>query len=440
MHKKNGYVVDCVYPSYFYADTQPLWLSTVARLRGLQGPDIDTAYRYCELGCGTGFNVIVAAALNPLGQFVGIDFNPQHIAMARELARDMGVTNVAFRCCDFQQFFKDDMVPFDMMNCHGVWSWVSPGSQRMILEIVARHLKPKGLFCLHYMCHPGSTSMLPVHDFLRGVTQQGDVGSAASVARALDAVDDLLATGYGNDQPRLQKRLRGLRSAGVDNLAHDLLSDFWSVHNARDIHLVAAQASLSFIGSSEVFYNTDPTICIPPEMQALLAKNPSPAVIETLKDMASQRPHRSDVFQKNAARPSGREHLDALNSLAFMRIEKNAGVDMFNFVTPFGAVALSDGQFNSILDLATKKDTFTFGDLVSADDSPAAVNKAVQAVTLMLHAKLICPAQKDQSKGGAELIAQINRMLMARKVGLEIERDSASAHFRVSKDNAQHGR
>jgi SAM-dependent methyltransferase len=429
MHKKNGYVMDSVYPSYFYADTQPLWLSTVARLRGLQGPDIDSAYRYCELGCGTGFNVIVAATLNPLGQFVGIDFNPQHIAMARELARDMGVTNIAFRCCDFEQFFKDDTVPFDMMNCHGVWSWVSPGSQRMILEIVARHLKPKGLFCLHYMCHPGSTSMLPVHNFLRGVTQQGDVGSAASVARALDAVDDLLATGYGNDQPRLQKRLRGLRSAGVDNLAHDLLSDFWSVHNASDIHLMAAQASLSFIGSSDVFYNTDPTICIPPEMQALLAKNPSPAVIETLKDMASQRPHRSDVFQKNAARPSGREHLDALNSLAFVGNKTMAGADLLNIPTPLGEVALSGDVVRRLADLVASKKPFTFEDLALADGSPEAVNDAVQAMTLMLHAKRISSAQKDVAKACQTSVAKINGLLEARQVALQLDRESATACF-----------
>ncbi|MDT1817416.1 SAM-dependent methyltransferase, partial [Acinetobacter baumannii] len=75
MHAHAAYPTDRVYPSYFYPDTQPLALSTVARLRGIQGPNLDRAYRYCELGCGTGFNVILAAALNPVGHFTGVDIN-----------------------------------------------------------------------------------------------------------------------------------------------------------------------------------------------------------------------------------------------------------------------------------------------------------------------------------------------------------------------------
>lgn len=429
MHKQNGYVMDRVYPSYFYPDTQPLWLSTIARLHGIHGPDVDAAYRYCELGCGTGFNTIVAAALNPAGHFTGVDVNPRHIALAGALARDMGVTNIDFIVCDFQQFLQCATPQFDFMNCHGVWSWVAPASQRAILDIVARHLKPKGLFCLHYMCHPGSTPMLPVQHLLRGLIGPGSTDSGTAVARALDAVDHLLATGYGAGQPRLQERLRGLRSAGVDNLAHDLLSDFWSVQHASDVHRLAAQASLSFVGSADMFYNLAPALCIARAMQPLLEQNASPAFVETLKDLASGRPHRADVFQKNAARPTGHEYWGALNTLAFRRNPRRPAPDLQNIPTPLGPLAVSDDAFVRILALARRQSSFTFSELGLNPASPAAVNRAVQAITIMLHAGLIHPAQSARSTAGVAAIDAINRLLTERQVSLQLEPDTATAWF-----------
>jgi len=429
MHKQNGYVMDSVYPSYFYPETQPLWLSTIARLHGLHGPDLDAPYRYCELGCGTGFNAIVAAALNPVGHVTGVDFNPRHIALATALARDMGLKNIEFICCDFQQFLQHTTRQFDFMNCHGVWSWVAPASQRNILEIVARHLTPKGLFCLHYMCHPGSTPMLPVQHLVRGLIGPATTDSRVAVAHALDAVDHLLAIGYADDQPRLKQRLRGLRGAGADNLAHDLLSDYWSVQHASEVHRLAAQASLSFVGSADMFYNLDPAFSMPRELQPLLKQNPSPAFVETLKDMASGRPHRADVFQKNAARPSGQQYWDALNALTFRRNPQRPDPDLHDIATPFGPIDVTDDGFLRILALADRQSTFTFSELGLRPASPAAVNQAVQAITIMLHAGLIHPAQNDRSKADAASIAAINRLLTARNVSLQLEPDTATGRF-----------
>ncbi|GGY35567.1 class I SAM-dependent methyltransferase [Pseudoduganella albidiflava] len=429
MQKKNGYVVDSVYPSYFYPDTQPLWLSTIARLRGIRGPDLERPWRYCELGCGTGFNAIVAAALNPHAEVVGIDFNPHHIDIARAMARDMGVANVAFQCRDFQQFAHENKAGFDIIDCHGVWSWVSPGVQRSILEIVARHLRPKGLFCLHYMCHPGSTPMIPVHHLLRGLARPGPGGSRAAVAEGLRAIDQLLSAGLFDDQPRLRDRLSTLKNADADHLAHDLLGDFWSVHNAGDIHWLAAQAGVSFIGSSEVFYNTDSAICIPDDMRPLLRQDAPPALVETLKDMASGRPHRSDVFQKNASAPTAGERLAALESMDFIARGDAPDGDLSTIGTPLGPMAITDGTFRAMADLARRGGTLSFGELAAAAGPAGAIDKTVQAIAMLLHAGILVPAQKDHLKAGPAAIANINALLAARNVALRLDRDGANACF-----------
>lgn len=428
MQAQAAYVTDRVYPSYFYPESQPLALSTVARLRGIQGPDLDRPYRYCELGCGTGFNVILAAALNPLGHFTGVDINREHIALARALARDMGVSNVEFHCRDLQGFVQDNTVAFDIANCHGVWSWVAPGVQRSILEFVARHLKPKGLFCLHYMCHPGSTAMIPVHQLFRGMARQGQGDLRVAVARGLEAVERLLAAGYYDDQPRLRDRLRGLQHVDTDALAHELLAEFFSVHHAGDIHWLAGQAGLSFIGSSEPFFNTDPAICIPREMHPLLAGDGSPAFVETLKDMGSQRPHRSDVFQKHASLPGAQERRDALDSLAFLH-DADAAPEFPTIATPLGPITVSDDAFLRLAGLARENGRVAFRDLAAMLPAGDVVGKGVQAVRMMLHAGLLRTEQAAASRAAAASIATINRLLDQRKVSLRLDRDAATARI-----------
>lgn len=428
MQAHPAYVTDRVYPSYFYPESQPLALSTVARLRGIPGPNLDQPYRYCEPGCGTGFNIILAAAMNPVGHFTGVDINREHIELARTLARDLGVSNVEFHCRDLQGFVQDNTVAFDIANCHGMWSWVAPGVQRSILEFVARHLKPRGLFCLHYMCHPGSTAMIPVHALFRSMARQGKGDSRAAVARGLDALETLLAAGYYDDQPRVRARLRDLKHAAPDALAHELLAEFFSVHHAGDIHWLAAQAGLSFIGGSEPFYNTDPAICLPGEMHPLLAGDSSPAFLETLKDMAGRRPHRSDVFQKNAALPGARERQAALDALVFVH-DADAAPDFPTIATPLGPMTISDTAFLRLAELARQQGRVAFRDYAAMLPAGDAAGKGVQAVRMMLHAGLLRPEQAESSRAGAPQLAAINRLLAPRQVGLRLRRDCATGQF-----------
>lgn len=82
-----GYVQDVAYPAHFHREIQPLWLSMLTRFLGSAPPDLTRPYSYCELGCGVGINLLVAAATNPQGQFVGVDFNERHLTIARDAIR-----------------------------------------------------------------------------------------------------------------------------------------------------------------------------------------------------------------------------------------------------------------------------------------------------------------------------------------------------------------
>ena len=73
------------YTDTFFNELNPHAIRCIAAMRGFDIPD-SHSFTYCELGCGTGHSLIVFAAANPHAQFIGIDFNEEHIAHAKQRA------------------------------------------------------------------------------------------------------------------------------------------------------------------------------------------------------------------------------------------------------------------------------------------------------------------------------------------------------------------
>ena len=70
-------------------------------------PGPDDAVSYLELGCGQGFGALVLAASNPHWKVTAIDFNPAHIAAARDWAAKAGIDNITFLEADLSTLAED---------------------------------------------------------------------------------------------------------------------------------------------------------------------------------------------------------------------------------------------------------------------------------------------------------------------------------------------
>ncbi len=249
MHKETGYVVDVPYPPHFHKEIQPVWLASLVHFLGAAAPDINKPYAYCELGCGMGINLLIAAATNPQGQFVGVDFNEAHLAIAKDAARLIGLKNIRFVHADFAQFSQENNLFFDFIVSHGVWSWIAPNQQKSILQIAARSLKPRGLLYLHYMCYPGATQMIPVQKLLNDLAQHLPGTSEQNIRAGLDFVSQLDAAGVFVDQPNLGARLEALKQKNASYLAHDFLNDHWRPQHSVDLHRLVAQAGVVYLAA-----------------------------------------------------------------------------------------------------------------------------------------------------------------------------------------------
>src|SRR5688500_10670026 len=90
------------YPTGTYSQTHVRRLAAMARLFGVNAPDVRTC-RVLEIGCGEGANLLGMAVDLPESQFVGIDISQSAIDRANELAADAGVENVTFRQGDVME-------------------------------------------------------------------------------------------------------------------------------------------------------------------------------------------------------------------------------------------------------------------------------------------------------------------------------------------------
>ena len=127
----SGYVTDIAYLPGYYRHQSPLHLRLACLLGGVSPPNLSSGSPLCylELGCGHGFGALALAACNPSWRVTGIDFNPAHIAAARGLAAQAGITNARFIEADLATLTDDhrarEVPEADFATLHGLWSWVA---------------------------------------------------------------------------------------------------------------------------------------------------------------------------------------------------------------------------------------------------------------------------------------------------------------------------
>lgn len=345
----DGYISDVSYPAFFYKEMQPVWLAMTAGLQGFSAPRVDRPFALCELGCGIGINLLVAAACHPGARFLGVDFNEDHLAIAAEGARAGGIDNIEFVHADFAEFARGNGRQFDFITSHGVWSWIAPHQQEALLEIISQGLKPQGLFYLHYMCHPGSTDLLPFQHLLNLCAHLMPGPSPRKAQVGLKLLQQIADSGLYADRPAMLRHLANMAKRSPADLAHEFLTDHWQPQHSVDVHQRVSQSGLTLLGSADIFNNLDMSLSIPGNLQGLIRQTAVPALAETLKDMARNAHQRMDLFQKDPAGPSREKCLAGLDEAIFHLLPDAPQPGPVSFSTPIGPIIGPEDVFAPLL-------------------------------------------------------------------------------------------
>ena len=405
MSTDDGYVMDVAYPPHFHKEIQPVWLASLVQFLSTTAPDITKPYSYCELGCGMGINLLVAAATNPLGQFIGVDANDKALVVARAATKSIGLTNLRFVHADFAHFAQHNNLFFDFVVSHGVWSWIAPYQQQNILQLVAKFLKPRGLFYLHYMSHPGATQMVPIQALLSGLAKQMPGGSSVQkLSAALDFISQLDAAGAFIDQPQLSDKVRALKHKAPRYLAHDFLTDHWAPQHSVDVHRLVAQAGLTYLGSANALENLD-NLSIPGAIQPLLSSLASPAMRERVKDIARNQHQRSDLFQRAPTPLEQQQVLLQIDTLRFQALPQAPRSGAVTFRTPIGEIQGPSETFSPLLERLAEGPA-TFAELRQLPAFAGAIGTLSQSLQMLMWNNYVHPQRSD----GLDTSAQVSRL------------------------------
>jgi SAM-dependent methyltransferase len=283
-----GYASDVEYVAGFYREQSPAYLNFVTLLHGYEPVPLDRPFNYFELGFGRGLTLNALAAAHPNGQFFGADFNPAHVAGARELAGKAGLKNIVLMEDSFEDLAagqRADLPQFDFITLHGIYTWVTTENQGYIVEFLRKYLKPGGVVYLSYNAMPGWAPSLPIQRIL---TEYGDAHPKRSDLQVREAIDlitrmfDQKAT-FFLANPGLEARLNSMKGASINYLVHEYMHKHWAPKYHADVARELGAAKLDFVGSADVVL-AYPQLYLTPEKNEVIATMSSSAVRETMKD------------------------------------------------------------------------------------------------------------------------------------------------------------
>ncbi len=349
MSWREGYIADVAYTSGVYLETAPAHLSACALLGGVRAPDASARFRYLELGCGTGMGVCLMAAANPHAQFVGVDFNPGHVASARRLIAQAGLDNVQVVEASFGDLAGgrgDEFGRFDYAVAHGVWTWVGPLAQAELVAALERCVAPGGLVYMGYNNMAGWAGSLPLQRLIADHAARVPGDSVTKIRAAVRfALGLRSAQPRGVDFSRLELQLKGATDdpdkapAGLfAYLAHEYLNAHWRPVFPGDVARALADAKLAYVGRADPFSLLAELAMTQAEAQAASAY-PDAAGAAALADLLAPTSFRQDIFVRGAE-PLSPQRRDAALRMITLALAEPPGVASLTLDVPSGQLEL----------------------------------------------------------------------------------------------------
>ena len=304
----HGYNIEQGYTYGVYRELAPDWMDLCAMLAGYVAPSeaAQGRLRYLELGCGQGFGLCLIASAYPDIDFVGVDFSPEHIAHARQLAGAAGLDNVSFVEADFLDLAKAwpaELGRFDYAVLHGIYSWVPIELRNAIVGCLAAALVSGGLAYLSYNSMPGWAVMQPFQHVAARLHAKSAapgtqvLGNTVSLFRRLKAGNAALFDAL----PGLAGRVDGLKELSPNYLVQEYLHSNWSPLWFSEVADEMRGAKLEFVASATLPENLLPAM-LPEAVRAVVGEVADPLAQQDVIDCAINQSFRRDLLARGRRR------------------------------------------------------------------------------------------------------------------------------------------
>jgi SAM-dependent methyltransferase len=415
-----GYVTDIAYMPGWYRQQSPATMAIACLLGNTAAslPRGDDPVTYLELGCGQGYGAMLLAACNPAWRVTAVDFNPAHIAAAREWAADIGLTNIKFLEADLATLAEEpagrEIEEADYVSLHGVWSWVPTMVRAGIVRLLAAKVRPGGVVHISYNLMPGWGPAMGMQRLLREAGRRLAWRSDRQAEEGMGVVKAL----FDADASQLhktdfvEKMLRQIGSFPVEYLAHEYMNAAWAPCYHADVAEDLAGAKLEWAAAAELPENF-PELMISAAQRAVVQRFDDPLMRELIKDMCLDRALRHDVFVRGPRRISARARNEAL-----MDVSLNLNIDPadmpFEAPLPAGKAELNQAFYQPIVQ-ALRDGPRRVGDLLNLPDVAGRRDNPAELIGIMVGMNLAEPAARPDAGPGP--IAMRFNEVVARRLG-----------------------
>lgn len=385
-----GYVADVNYTYGYYAELNPLRARLALLNQGYAPPRVQTA---CELGFGQGLSVGIHAAASGV-EWWGTDFNPSQAAFAQEICRVSGADARLFDQAFAEFAARPDLPDFDFIGLHGIWSWISDQNREVLVDLIARRLRPGGLLYLSYNVHPGWTGFLPIRHLLTELARAGAGDTLTRIDEALTLADRLAGANpaYLRLHPHAAERLKKLRDQDRQYLAHEYFNRDWRPMHVSEAAELLARAKVTFAGSAHYLDHVD-ALNLTAEQMQVLGELKAPLLREQARDLIVNQQFRRDYWIKGPMRLTALEQAEALQAERVVLAVPREKVSL-KVAGALGEGALSEAIYGPVLDLVSDHKPHTLGELAERL-TPRGIPLAqvAEAAIVLSHNMQLAPAQ-----------------------------------------------
>ena len=274
---------DVLYDDYPFPLAHPHRLRAVGTLFGLTPPD--GAARVLDLGCGLGGHIIASAAADPDGEYLGLDLSQAQVAAGQATIDAVGLDNVRLQVADLADL-PSDLGRFDVIICHGVYSWVPEAARQGIWAACRDHLAPGGIALVSANMNPGWLSRRTIrHTLLRLLPPGADLTTAERVAKAREILEQWTAAVSHNPDASVVALLDDLLDIQGRSDAYLLYEHLAPINDAfwfDELHGRASACGLQYICDGLMRVNFPE---LPESVQEYIAaEHPDPVRAEAFRD------------------------------------------------------------------------------------------------------------------------------------------------------------
>ena len=429
MHWNHGYNTDLGYTFGYYREQDPAWLDLSALFKGACPPSQSATgrLRYLELGCGQGLNLCLIAACHPGMDFVGIDFNPAHIAHAQGLARAAGLGNVRFVEGDFAELGKnwpDSLGRFHYATAHGILSWIARPVREGLYRCLDAALEPGALVYLSYNTLPGWLAGLPIQHLLRLWQVSEGWASLTAIEQGCLRLQRLTEANAATSKalPAMKARLDKLASLDRSYLVNEYMHESWTTFWFDELAKELAPHKLQYLTTATASDWYLPAM-LPAEWKAVLQETSDAVARETVLDVLINQSFRRDLWVRGQAPLWPARQREVLLGLRFALLSrptpKEAGAHPYVYGTSLGEVNGKPEVYGPLYD-ALQSGPKTLGELmqvplIAADGqggvAARTLGDTLQAVGLMLAAGHVALARGALSGAADKAAKALNRAI-----------------------------